>query len=100
MYKIKSKKEVLEEYTKRYPELDSIFIAELGKEYDRYEKLLKDVGTREEALQLFEKEIERNEKNYKNNAEMKCLEGSTHLQYMEILANYGLIVFFRDNMIG
>lgn len=99
MYKIKGKEEVLKEYHRRYPELDRIFINELGKEYDRYIKLLKKVDTREKALEVFEKEIERNEHNYRNNAAMKCLEGSTHEQYMEILANYGLIVFFRDNMI-
>lgn len=100
MYKIKNKEEVLKAYEKRYPELDQIFMTELGKEYDRYIDLLKNAATKEEAIEVFEKEIERNEKNYRYNAEMKCLEGSTHTQYMEILANYGLIVFFRDNMIA
>lgn len=99
MFIIKEKEAVLKEYTSRYPELDQVFMSELGREYDRYIDLLKNLETKEDALEVFEKEIERNENNYKNNAEMKCLEGSTHNQYMEILANYGMIVFFRDNMI-
>ncbi len=99
MYKIKEKEKLLKVYEKRYPELDRIFLYELGKEYDRYIDLLKDAESREDALEVFEQEIERNEKNYKANADMKCLEGSVHHQYMEILANYGMIVFFRDNMI-
>ena len=100
MYKIRSKEEVLKEYNRRYPELDEVFISELQKEYDRYAELLKDAETRKDALEIFSNEIKRNENNYRNNASMKCLEGSTHNQYMEILANYGLIVFFRDNMIA
>lgn len=99
MFKIRDKEQVLKEYERRYPELDKIFIGELGKEYDRYVRLLKNLSTKEEAVEVFEKEIERNERNYKSNAKMKALEGSPHSQYMEILANYGLIVFFRDNMI-
>lgn len=99
MYKIRDKDQVLKEYNRRYPELDKIFIKELGKEYDRYIDLLKHAQTREQALEVFAEEIEKNESNYRNNAAMNYLEGSTHTQYMEILANYGLIVFFRDNMI-
>lgn len=99
MYKIRDREEVLKEYQRRYHELDQVFMAELGKEYDRYIDLLKEAETREQALEVFEKEIENNENNYRDNAEMKFLEGSTHTQYMEILANYGLIVFFRDNML-
>ena len=48
---------------------------------------------------MFEDEIEKNERKYKDNAQMEALEGSPHGQFMDILANYGLIVFFRDNMI-
>lgn len=99
MFKIREKEAVLKQYASRYPELDRVFIDELGKEYDRYIDLLKNLKTREEALAVFEKEIERNENNYKNNAEIQHLEGSTHAQYMEILANYGMIVLFRDYMI-
>lgn len=99
MYKIRDKEEVLKAYSKRYSELDKMFMKELGKEYDRYIDLLKNAETREDALKVFEEEIQRNENNYRNNAAMNFLEGSTHTQYMEILANYGLIVFFRDNMI-
>lgn len=99
MFKIRDKEEVLSEYQRRYHELDSIFIEELGKEYDRYVDLLKSLTTRDEAIEVFEKEIRRNEQNFKNNSQMNDLEGSAHTQYMSILANYGLIVFFRDNMI-
>ncbi len=37
---------------------------------------------------------EKNEERYKSDTLIECLEGSPHNQYMEILANYGLIVFF------
>ncbi|MBU5438014.1 hypothetical protein KQI42_08345 [Tissierella sp. MSJ-40] len=99
MLKIRNKEEVLKEYINRYPELDNFVLDELSKEYDRYKNLLKNADSKEEALQIFDEEIEKNEKRYKDNALMKCLEGSPHNQFMDILANYGLIVFFRDNMI-
>lgn len=98
MFKIRDKEYVLEEYERRYEELDNIVLKELGKEYDRYVNLLKKLSSREEAIEVFEKEIRRNERNYKS-PEMSDLEASPHLQYMDILANYGRIVFFRDNMI-
>lgn len=104
MFKIRDKEHVLNEYQRRYAELDNVFVKELGKEYDRYVDLLKSVSTREEAMEVFAKEIARNERSYKSNTQMNtqtnALEGSPHNQYMEILANYGLIVFFRDNMIS
>lgn len=99
MVKIRSKSEVLMEYSSRYPKLDKYFLSKLSKEYDRYEKLLKDCKTIEEAYEVFENEIAENERRFTDNAKIKCLEGSTHQQYMEILAQYGLIVFFRDNML-
>jgi tetratricopeptide (TPR) repeat protein len=99
MFEIRDKEEVLNEYVKRYPELDQFVMNELSREYDRYIDLLKNLETREEAIEIFEEEIEMNERSYKDNSKMRALEGSTHNQFMEILANYGLIVFFRDNMI-
>lgn len=99
MLEIRSKEELLKEYVRRYPELDKHFEMELGKEYDRYKELLKDARTKEEALEVFQDEIRRNEETYKSDELIRCLEGSPHDQYMEILANYGLIVFFRDNML-
>ncbi|MDR7854999.1 hypothetical protein [Tissierella sp.] len=99
MFVIRDKEKVLKAYVKRYPELDQVVIDELSREYDRYIDLLKNLETREEAIAVFEDEIEKNERRYSDNAQMKALEGSTHDQFMEILANYGLIVFFRDNMI-
>lgn len=99
MFNIRSKEEVLKEYVNRYSKLDEFAIDELSKEYDRYIDLLKSLETREEAIAMFEDEIEKNERKYKDNAQMEALEGSPHGQFMDILANYGLIVFFRDNMI-
>lgn len=99
MFKIRSKEEVLKEYVNRYPELDQLAIDELSREYDRYIDLLKNLETKEEAMAVFKDEIDKNERRYKDNHQMRALEGSTHDQFMEILANYGLIVFFRDNMI-
>lgn len=100
MFKIRDKEEVLREYVNRYPELDQFVKEELSKEYDRYIDLLKNLESREEAIEVFDQEIEQNERSYKDNAHMKDLEGSAHNQFMEILAHYGLIVFFRDNMIA
>jgi nicotinic acid mononucleotide adenylyltransferase len=99
VYKIRDKGEVLREYVNRYPKLDEHFKKELVQEYDRYRELLIDTKTKEEALEVFEDEIKKNEEKYKSDTLIECLEGSPHNQYMEILANYGLIVFFRDNMI-
>ncbi len=99
MFNIRSKEEVLKEYVKRYSELDNFALDELSKEYDRYIDLLKNLETKEEALEVFEEEIEKNERKYNDNAQMKALEASPHEQFMDILANYGMIVFFRDNMI-
>lgn len=99
MFIIRDKDVVLKEYSNRYEELDKFVMDELSKEYDRYIDLLKNLETREEAIQVFEEEIDKNESKYTDNAQMRALEGSTHSQFMEILAAYGLIVFFRDNMI-
>lgn len=100
MFKIKDKKEVLSAYGKRYPELDQFVMDELSKEYDRYIDKLKSLETKNEAIVVFEKEIEKNERRYTDNSQMKALEGSTHDQFMDIMACYGLIVFFRDNMLA
>lgn len=99
MIKLKSKEEVLTKYVSRYPELDQQFMMKLSEEYDRYADALKNCNTREEANKIFEDEIIENERLYKDNEKMRGLEGSTYDQYMEILANYGLIVFFRDNIL-
>lgn len=99
MFKIRDKEDVLKEYANRYPELDQFVVDELSKEYDRYVDMLKSLESKEEALEIFNNEIEMNEKRYADNTQMKALEASSHNQFMEILAAYGLIVFFRDNMI-
>lgn len=99
MFNIRDKEKVLNAYAKRYPELDQFVMDELSREYDRYIDMLKNLETKDEAICVFEDEIEKNEVRYTDNAQMRALEGSTHNQFMEILAAYGLIVFFRDNMI-
>ena len=98
MVKIKSKKEVLKEYQSRYPELDSFFIQELSKEYDRYAEILKHTNSKEEAIEMFREEVKKNEARYNENV-MNASEASLHGQFMDILAQYGLIKFFRDNML-
>lgn len=99
MLKLKSKKEILKQYVSRYPELDRQFMNRLSEEYDRYIEVLKDVNSIEEYNKVFEEEIRENERRYKDNAMLRGLEDSPYNQYMEILAHYGLIVFFRDNML-
>lgn len=99
MFKIRDKDDVLKEYVNRYPELDQFVIDELSKEYDRYVNMLKSVESREDAMEVFNREIEINEKRYSDNGRMTAVEASSHNQFMDILASYGLIVFFRDNMI-
>ncbi|SDY73838.1 hypothetical protein SAMN05660462_00774 [Proteiniborus ethanoligenes] len=99
MLKLKSKEEILKQYVSRYPELDRQFMNRLSEEYDRYIEVLKDVNSIEEYNKVFEEEIRENERRYKDNAMLRGLEDSPYNQYMEILAHYGLIVFFRDNML-
>ncbi|NLY85441.1 MAG: hypothetical protein GX077_03695 [Tissierellia bacterium] len=99
MFKIRSKEEVLRKYKNRYPELDKFALEELSKEYDRYLDLIKNLETKEDVMAVFQEEIEKNERRYKDDNHMTALEGSPHEQFMDILATYGMIVFFRDNMI-
>lgn len=99
MLKIKSKEKVMREYVSRYPELDNFARRELSREYDRYMYILRDCNTKEEYYKVFSKEIKRNEQRYRDTAHNRGLEGSPHNQFMEILACYGLIKFFRDNML-
>jgi len=99
MFKIVSKEEVLRKYKSRYPELDQFALEELSREYDRYLDLIKNLETKEDVMAVFQEEIEKNERRYKDNYQMKALEGSPHDQFMDILAAYGMIVFFRDNMV-
>ncbi len=98
-FRIRDKEELLKEYANRYPELDQFVVDELSKEYDRYLDMLKSLESKEEAIEVFNNEIAKNEKRYSDNTQMQALEASSHNQFMDILASYGLIVFFRDNMI-
>jgi len=98
MIKIRSKEEVLRLYEHRYPELDQYFLDHLEEEYDRYYEQIWHL-TKEEALDFFENEIKKNEQMYKDNALSEGIERPLHNQYMAVLAAYGLIVFFRDNML-
>ncbi len=99
MFRIRSKEEVLKLYKSRYPELDKFALEELSKEYDRYLDLIKNLESKEDVMAVFQEEIEKNERRYKDDNHMTALEASPHEQFMDILASYGLIVFFRDNMI-
>ena len=97
--RIRSKEEVLKEYKNKYKELDNYFISHLSEEYDKYYKIVKDLQTKDEILEVFEKEIEKNDKMYNEHAGIEGVEKALNDQYMTVLASYGLIVFFRDNMI-
>ncbi|MFA5523238.1 MAG: hypothetical protein WDA24_02665 [Tissierellales bacterium] len=99
MIRLKSKEEVLKEYVSRYPELDQHFITKLSDDYDRYRELLKECNSKKEVIEVFEKEIRENEKLYNDSSLIRGLEDSPYNQYIEILANYGRIAFFRDNML-
>ena len=97
--RIRSKEEVLELYKSRYPQLDRFFQKMLSSEYDKHYDILKDFQTHADADRYFEEEIEQNEQMYKDNMQMEGIEAALNDQFMTVLANYGLIVFFRDNMI-
>lgn len=97
--KIRSKEEVISAYSKRYPELDYYFISNLEQEYDKYYNAIKDMKSLKEVEAFFNHEIEKNDASFKDAAGNGGLEDSLNSQYMAILANYGLIVFFRDTMI-
>lgn len=97
--RIKDKEEVLRAYESRYPALDRYFLKNLSEEYDRYYEKLQHMQTVREVEVFFEEEIEKNEQLYKDNAHIKGIEAALGDQYMTVLAAYGLIVFFRDNMI-
>lgn len=100
MLKFKSREEILNQYVSRYPELDRQFMNRLSEEYGRYMEILKDAASIEEYKKVFEEEIKENERRYKDNEMLRGLEDSPYNQYMEILAHYGLIVFFRDNLLN
>lgn len=97
--RIKEREELLKAYENRYPALDEYFKRQLSEEYDRYYEKLQHMQTEREVEVFFEEEIEKNEQLYKDNAHMKGIESALNDQYMTVLAAYGLIVFFRDNMV-
>ena len=97
--RIRSKEEVLDLYKSRYPQLDRFFQKMLSAEYDKHYDILKDFQTHSQADNYFEEEIRKNEQMYKDNLQIEGIEAALNDQFMTVLANYGLIVFFRDNMI-
>lgn len=99
MLKFKSKEEILKLYSKRYDELDAFVIDNLSKEYEHFMGLIKDCKTKTEVNIIFQKEIELNETRYRKNAKVEGVECNLYNQFMDILAHYGMIVFFRDNII-
>ncbi|SCX76167.1 hypothetical protein [Alkaliphilus peptidifermentans] len=99
MIQFKSKEDILKLYVSRYPELDAFAQAELEKEYDYFIKSLKDCTTREEVAAVFEEKIIVNEGKYRRNPQITGVESSPCKDFYQILANYGMIVFFRDNIL-
>lgn len=97
--KVKSKEDVLNAYKSRYPDLDAYISEHLSTEYERYFEKIKNLKTTEEVRHVFQDAIELNEQRYRDNAHIHGVERALNNQYMSILASYGLIVFFRDNMI-
>ncbi len=97
--RIRSKEEVLDLYKNRYPQLDRFFQKMLSAEYDKHYNMVKDFQTYPETEDYFEEEIQKNEQMYKDNMHMEGIEAALNDQFMTVLANYGLIVFFRDNMV-
>ncbi len=99
MFKLRTKEEVLEVFVSKYPTVDKFVKDEIEKEYDRYLCLLKSLESKEEALEVFEKEIEENETNYRDNQQVRLLEGASNNRFMDVLEDYGKIVFLRDTML-
>ncbi len=97
--RIKTKEDVLNAYKSRYPDLDTYVTNQLSTEYDRYFEKIENLKTSEEVRNVFEEAIILNEQRYRENAHIHGVERALNNQYMSILASYGLIVFFRDNMI-
>ncbi len=99
MLEIRSKEEIIEIYKKRYPDSEKYLIDELSKNYDIYLNLIKSKESKEEALEVFEEEIRENERSYKDNQQVKDLEGASYDRYFDVLSEYGKITFFRDAML-
>ncbi len=97
--KIKRKDQVLSLYKSRYPALDKFFLQHLGEEYDRYAEKVLAMNSIEEFDAFFISEVEKNEQLYKDNADIGGVESSLVEQYMAVMANYGRIMFFRDNIL-
>ncbi len=100
MIKFRTKEQILAMYRHRYPALDEYAAYNLGKEYEHYFDLVKDLRTKEDVVAVFEDCIKRNEERYSQNDTIGGTEGNLHGKYMDILANYGIIVFFRDHILA
>lgn len=97
--KIKTKNQILSLYKSRYPALDKFFTQHLGEEYDRYANRILNMNTIHEYNEFFDNEVEINEQLYRDNAQIEGIESSLSEQYMAVMAAYGTIMFFRDNML-
>ncbi len=97
--KIKTKEQVLSLYKSRYPALDKFFTQHLGEEYDRYAKEVENMNSDLEYHEFFDAEVEKNEQLYRDNAQIEGIESSLSEQYMAVMAAYGTIMFFRDNIL-
>lgn len=96
--KFKTKQEILDLYVDRYDKLDGYAKEFLGEKYDDYIRILKDVKTEEEYYEVFKKLEADNEDRFKSGVGV-CVDSSPHNIFMEVLSSYGIIVFFRDNLI-
>ncbi|MCT4585645.1 MAG: hypothetical protein N4A54_12030 [Peptostreptococcaceae bacterium] len=100
MVNIKTKEELLNLYVKRYDELDSYAKENLSQKYDEILKDFesKNINTKDSYENYFDELEKKNEELFKLST-CECLESSPAKRFTEILASYGVIVFFRTNLI-
>lgn len=100
MINIKTKEEILDMYVKRYDELDSYARENLSQKYDEIlsDFKLENIDTKEKYDAYFDELEKKNEELFKLST-CECLESSPSKRFTEILASYGIIVFFKMNLI-
>jgi len=99
MVKFKTKEEIQSLFVSRYDELDVFAIEQLGREYDHFMNQLEDCKTKEDVEEFFEKKIHINEQRFRKTSQYQSIESSPCNDFHSLLAAYGMIVFFRDNII-
>lgn len=99
MVKFKTKEEIQSLYVKRYDELDAFALDQLGREYDHFMNQMKDCKTKEDVMAFFDEKVHINEQRFRKSSHIASVETSPCNDFYTLLAAYGMIVFFRDNII-